>query len=421
MGIERIVLGGSRKGGKMRKGCAVGVLCIILFSAMGNEAAGCKNYSVEALASRGVENGSKKCRVLEDDWDEEEFEEFMETWMKWAEAWMRLLEELLEEWEEISEEGIEQWVKKKIGERIEEPSRSIEEQIEEFRRSVDGFLEGIKERFSGLFTGNTQKESLHEYIVIKTIYPPSVSEGQEFEVKIEVFSRLDSNNESSWIFLTDKSSWIFLTEENLKNITVFTSGEGLEIDEPNSDISFDYIVDKRRNPFVLFNLSTAGKLILSHSVPQSFDFSSLFSLLANAAGTGGSPHEWALEVGENYLLGLAEKINDDMMFVLKKNNLKPSGILSRRKTLLRDKKNVMVYHVRLKAPNHGGDYELTLFVEYSVLYYYNRGIIPPTTHKLQTFGNLEGMGSYLLGMSELNNFGFESHQAYETVVIHVRD
>lgn len=511
----------------MRKAIVVGILMATFLLAVVNEATGYeKNYS--ELGKLG-----EKCEGFEDsdDWDEEEYEEFIEKWMEWVEGLMRWLEEFMEELEEIPE-------------KIEEIGRSIEEFFEEivdrfsrlfrddgsevaanndrpvitsafwacgekytewikcgFAEDGDKFamaaviknaegmkavfevyesdLNGLKKEFiirldaivdngeavalweaqwmdDGLMQGDPEyvfnvkidsvsAESENELevkikeftstgedmpvvssfqgtkndqkdIIIQIEVPPYVDRGEVFEVKIEVFPALDSIHESSWIFFT---------EENISNTRLFMEKEGFKIDKANSKISIDYILeDNTDTPVSLFtistNLVTAGRLILTHSIARSIGFNDIFSLLGYATGTGGSPDEWALKIGKSYLLELADKIREDIIKVLNENGLDPSFILSRQKIGNEDKKNTMVYHLKLKAPDNGGDYRLMLNVEYSTLYFYYR-VDPSHTHHRVVFDNLAVVGNYLIIESQRSKFEFATNQVYKSVTIHVRD
>ena len=254
-----------------------------------------------------------------------------------------------------------------------------------------------------------------QYNIIKINAPNSVSKEQEFWVKIEVSPELHT---------TYESSWIFLTQENIENTRLFMDKEGFKIDTTVPGISFDYLLGESTNrPFAFLDLSTAGQLIvgqliLSHNVAHSIGFPFIFSLLGFATGTEISPPDWTLKRGENYLLGLADQIEDDMIYVLEDNNLEAIPLM-RQKIMLGERKNTMNYHYKLKAPDKEGIYKLTLNADYSVLQYYPTGIPNPPKHSMRYISNLAGMGSELKGLNENNNFEFATHRVYDSKTIHV--
>ncbi|KYK32487.1 MAG: hypothetical protein AYK19_02945 [Theionarchaea archaeon DG-70-1] len=288
-----------------------------------------------------------------------------------------------------------------------ESENKLEVRIKEFTNKGEDMPFGLN--FQG--TENDQKD-----IIIHIEAPPSVDKGEVFEVKIEVFPALDSTHESSWIFLT---------EENINNTRLFMDKGGFKMDKTSSKISIDYILEENTDtPFPLFtistNLATAGKLVLTHSIARSIGFNDLFSLLGYATGTGGSPDEWALKIGKSYLLELADKIRDDIIKVLNENGLDPSFILSRQRIGDEDRKNTIVYLLKLKAPDNGGDYRLVLNVEYSTLYFYYRADPSQTLHRV-VFDNLAVIGNNLIIESQRSKFEFVTNHVYESVTIHVRD
>ena len=246
--------------------------------------------------------------------------------------------------------------------------------------------------------------------IIKIDAPSFVSKGQEFEVNIEVSPEWPS---------TYKSVWIFLTQQDIKNTNLFMDKEGFKINQKKSKISVDYILGKStNNPFALFDLVTAGKIlagkiIFSSSVAYSIGFDYIFTLLGYVTGTGGCPQDWALNIGETYLLGAADKTRRDIISLLELNEIEidPAFILMRQKITFGERKNTMNYKLKLKAPYHNGVYNLALKADYSVLNYYHPNFLD---HPLYKIPNTDALGSNLWEKYNLGyRFRLKEHTAYD--------
>jgi len=191
--------------------------------------------------------------------------------------------------------------------------------------------------------------------------PSQVNKNEVFDIRIEIIPPMHNSYQTTWIFLT---------EENTQNTKLYFDREGFEYDKFDYKISIDYIKDDYGDEFSLFLLSpTAGELIINGLSP-SVCFDVLFNILGYSMNVGSSPPEWAVNIGENYLLSVDESEKEEICSVIQQDeNLEPSIILIRAKYFLSERRNSLNYELKLKAPYLAGTYKLTQVFNYSYLEY----------------------------------------------------